>query len=92
MSNAEPRYLVGTEFRAGERTVIMRTNDYAKAASTCNFWDERQNSWFTDLHTLTPLEDALRRLDMVQTKMNKNLDEVSVKVTPSMSHAARRYR
>lgn len=68
---ADKRYIVETEFIPGRRVIVYRSNNYARAAETANFWDERQNTWFTDLALLSPLDRAMRRFDQAIAKLSR---------------------
>lgn len=76
------RYVVEVEYLPGERTVILRTNSYDEAVRTCNFWDERRNTYFTDLAkrglTETPAQLIERRCAELLAGLNKAVDQIKI--------------
>lgn len=74
------RYLVETSPIGAETwTTILETNDQERAENTANFWDERQDVRFTDLHTwaltATPAAVAEAKLNAAQTKLHADGQE-----------------
>lgn len=63
MSDKEPRYEVETEFKPGIRTNVYRGDNRETAVERCNFWDERQDTYFIDNAALTPLDRANKKFD-----------------------------
>ena len=63
------RYLVETEFKPGQRAVIYSGDNYETAIEKTNFWDERQNTYFTDTHAglaHDALSVAMRKFDALE--------------------------
>lgn len=64
------RYTVDVELTPGQRTRILQTNSWSRAAETCNFWDERCNSWMIDWQKATPLEKADEKLRLLSEQVD----------------------
>lgn len=69
MTKADRRYIVETCFTPGDWRPILRTDDYEKAATTTNFWDERQDTRLIDLRDPNPLIQAMNRFDNAIRKL-----------------------
>lgn len=74
----EPRgYVVETTFDHGQSWhEIYRGTDRDRAAEVCNFWDERQDTTFTDL-SVVPMDAASvaqRKLDALLAYLDKRID------------------
>lgn len=61
------RYVVEVENRNGGRTVVKETNNYLSAVDTCNFWDERVNTYMHD-------RDAVMLYETVQERIDRRCD------------------
>jgi hypothetical protein len=66
------RYRVETCFRPNVWTLILETDDYERAASLANFWDERQDTRVIDWLSMTALDRALLRFDVAIARIKES--------------------
>ena len=72
---APKRYTVETVFGNGRR-VVYSGGDRDQALATTEFWDEKQDTYFTDnfleMQNETPLEVAYRKLDALAAHIRRS--------------------